>query len=428
MDTFDVPIPAYAPPSCSIVWGLLRELQNDERAVDLGLSLTANENILSKVRASVLATPLESRYHLGPDAGPGGLAANGVLALERVGAEVACERLGAAGVDFRPLSGVHAMMSTLLALTDPGDDVYSIPPAHGGHFATSEILRRAGRTSRFLPWDAARFDIDLAALAEDVRTWGAPRLIFLDPGMTLFPLALRELRAALGPEPRIVYDGSHTLGLLFGGEFQAPLAEGCDVVQGNTHKSFPGPQKAMVAFRDIEGAAKFSRAMDGGLVSSQHTHHTVALLLAVLEMREYGRAYAGQLLRNATAFAAALERSGFRLVQRDGIPTRSHVIAVEETGDVPVREACARLMQVGVSTNARPFAGRTVLRLGVQELTRRGMKETEMEAVAHWMGGLLLDGVDPARVRSAVRELRGSFSQVDFAFDRLASLLHPVAH
>ena len=408
------------------IWSLLRDIHRDCKSVDTGLSLTANENVMSRLSSSMLSTALESRYHLGDDCGSTTLASKGgllyrrltgVMALESAAREAALKMLSASHIDFRPLSGVHAMNTTLLSVTEPGDAIYSFSPAAGGHFATANILKRAARYSRYLPWDPANFDIDFSRLAEDIKENGRPKLVFLDHGATLFPLNIRKLRALVGAHALIAYDVSHTLGLIFGGEFQSPLRDGCDILQGNTHKSFPGPQKAMIAFRDQEIGAKVSKAMDDGLVSSQHTHHSAALYLAILEMEQYGRAYAQQMIKNAKALANELGAQGFSLISRKGESTNSHVVLINACGELPVRSACEQLMRAGISTNSRPFQGQDILRFGVQELTRRGMKEAEMTKIACLMARLLLKDEDAPSIKKEVFELRQRFNKVHFSFD-----------
>ncbi|WP_437324489.1 hypothetical protein [Sorangium sp. So ce381] len=407
---------------------MLERVSEEAREVGHTLSLTANENVMSRTAAAILSSEFESRYHLGDDslgrvvpaATKGALHYRGlpaVFELEKLASEITTARLGAAAVDFRPLSGVHAMMTTLLALTRPGDIVLSLPPEVGGHFASRALVQSMGRISLFLPWDAQALDVEAGALGADIARYGAPRLVLLDPGMPLFPFRLDRLREALPRETIVVYDASHTLGLIFGGCFQDPLAEGADVLQGNTHKTFPGPQKAMVALRDEGLSAIYRDAMNQGLVSSQHTHHALALYVTVLEMERFGRAYAEQVQRNAAALGNALLARGLGVFTHRSEVTRSHIVLVDRTANFAAEEACRLLLRAGLSTNSRPFGGMQVLRLGVQELTRRGMREAEMTYLAKIFARLLVHGEDPARVRPDVLALRVEFPRVTYSFD-----------
>ena len=57
------------------------------------------------------------------------------------------------------------------------------------------------------------------------------------------------------------------------------------------------------------------------------------------------------------------------------------------------------------------------LRLGVQELTRHGMGPGQMQDVATCFRRVLIDGVDPARVKSEVAAVRERFTEVHYCFD-----------
>jgi len=57
------------------------------------------------------------------------------------------------------------------------------------------------------------------------------------------------------------------------------------------------------------------------------------------------------------------------------------------------------------------------IRLGVQEMTRAGMKEPEMQVIAGLFKKCLMDG---KYVGEEVRELRRAFQQVHYSFDELA--------
>jgi glycine hydroxymethyltransferase len=57
------------------------------------------------------------------------------------------------------------------------------------------------------------------------------------------------------------------------------------------------------------------------------------------------------------------------------------------------------------------------IRLGVQEMTRFGMKEKEMEVIADLFKRCLIDG---KYVGDQVKEFRGQFQDVHYSFDQSA--------
>ena len=57
------------------------------------------------------------------------------------------------------------------------------------------------------------------------------------------------------------------------------------------------------------------------------------------------------------------------------------------------------------------------IRLGVQELTRIGMKESEMIEIASLMRRLLIEEEPVIKVKSDVKALKNDFQNVHYSFD-----------
>lgn len=404
---------------------LIAGVQAEVSARRDSVSLAAFENVLSHTARSVLAVPLADRYLIGraedrPSGSSwinGGLMCTGypgIDLLEAAATEAARGMFGAAWVDFRPLSGLHATICTVTTMTAPGELVYSIDPMEGGHFATRGLLKSTGRASAYLPWRDGT--VDLAAFAAQWARWPG-RMVLFDHGIPQRAIPVAEIRAVVGPEPRLVYDASHTLGVIAGGAFQDPLAEGCDVLQGNTHKSFPGAHKGLVAFADAAVGREMSDRMGGALVSSQNTGATLANFVTTLELAEHGRAYAAQMLANRAALAGALRAEGGEV--REGC---THVLLVAAISGRSGYDLTADLIACGIHLNARPIGGRVLLRLGVQEVTRRGLGSDDLVDLAALISRVARDGRS-GRVQADVLALARAFPDVHYSFDEHAGRL-----
>ncbi|MGM0509673.1 MAG: serine hydroxymethyltransferase, partial [Thermoplasmatota archaeon] len=57
------------------------------------------------------------------------------------------------------------------------------------------------------------------------------------------------------------------------------------------------------------------------------------------------------------------------------------------------------------------------IRLGAQELTRLGMKESEMDEVAEFIKRIVMDKEDPKKVKEDVTEFRKNFQEIHYCFD-----------
>jgi glycine/serine hydroxymethyltransferase len=173
----------------------------------------------------------------------------------------------------------------------------------------------------------------------------------------------------------------------------------------------------MIHFRDYVQAARIADALTSGLVSSQHTHHSLALYVTILEMWAFGREYAAQMLKNAQRLGRELRASGFNLLERDGEFTASNILLLRDTRPGWHVEACRKLYACGIATNSRHAFGQEVIRMGVQEITRQGMTESDMAPVAAFLRRALLDGERPDRVKADAVKFNKSFTDVHYSFD-----------
>ncbi len=80
--------------------------------------------------------------------------------------------------------------------------------------------------------------------------------------MTLFPVPVAKMGEIVHPwGGRVFFDGAHKPGLIGGGQFQDPLAEGAAVMTGSAGKAYRGPQSGIVVWNDPELAAPLFHAI-----------------------------------------------------------------------------------------------------------------------------------------------------------------------
>jgi glycine hydroxymethyltransferase len=171
---------------------------------------------------------------------------------------------------------------------------------------------------------------------------------------------------------------------------------------------------------DDEGAAKYWPAADRGVFpgssSNHHLHSLPALLVAIREMQAHAQTYAAQIVANAQALGKALDAEGIAVEARDFGYTRSHQIAVSVSaygGGVPVakrledNDVIVNYNLLPRDTDARHPSG---LRIGVQEMTRYGMKEPQMQRLAELIAG----AIKGSNVKADVNKLRADFPELQF--------------
>ncbi|MER6687341.1 PfkB family carbohydrate kinase [Streptomyces olivaceoviridis] len=226
---------------------------------------------------------------------------------------------------------------------------------------------------------------------------------------------LQGLREIVGPETAIHYDASHTLGLIAGGAWQQPLAEGADTLGGSTHKTYPGPHKGLLATNDAGLAARLDEHASY-FVSHHHPADVVALAVAAAEMETRGHEYAHATVANARRLGAALAGRGFTVCGEKAGFTDCHQLWIDIAPLMDAEEASRRLFEAGIVVNAIPLPHITApagLRLGVQELTWAGMRKEGIDELAEVFTAVLRDGQDPAHSAARTRALAEALALED---------------
>jgi glycine/serine hydroxymethyltransferase len=262
----------------------------------------------------------------------------------------------------------------------------------------------------------------LAGLLESHK----PELVVFGKSMFLYREPVRfvaDIVRGWKDRPVLMYDMAHVLGLY--GAFQAPFDEGANVVTGSTHKTFFGTQRGVVAgnfpkdsplrtlWLEIKG-----RAFPGS-TSNHHLGTLLGLLMAAYEMNAFKEPYQNQVRANARAFAKALHAHGIPVEgdAADGY-TETHQVIIRVKAFGPGMEIARRLEENNVLANyqALPddatFLESSGIRLGVQEMTRFGMKEKDFDTLAGLMSDIIVRN-RPAR--DEVARYRKNFLTMGFS-------------
>lgn len=389
------------------------------------VSLTANENVLSDTARSIGQSRHYDRYFFDCQVLPGYRYAanyNGmqvetfpeVLAL-RDRAESATRHLFAADyVEFRLLSGVHCTMAMVAALTRPNDVVLSICPHSGGHFATAHIVQKLGRHhEKFKLTSAGGPDLD--GFESIIRRFGNRiSAVIFDHGMTTHPIPVAPVRRKLDELglhlTLILYDASHVLGLIAGNGFPNPLDEGADVLQGNTHKSFAGPHRALVVSRNPRIAERINSEVSAGLVSSPQLPSLLQLFVTILEMEKYAAAYSKKMIGNAALLATCLDHLPLLNIP----PTGTHIVLLEGES---VSAIATKLNEAGIRVNDKKLTSKSYLRLGVQEVTRLGIDDDGIQMLGQIIRDLIM-GQREDKIASRLELVSSTLTHVGYSFDR----------
>jgi glycine hydroxymethyltransferase len=386
------------------------------------INLIASENITSISVREALASDLSHRYAEGL---PGKRLYEGckfIDQIENITIDLSKKLFNAEHSNVQPVSGVVANIAAFFALADYGDRMMALEVPFGGHISHANVSAAGIRGLKVSahPFDQQRMNIDPEAMKKDIIE-KKPKIVLLGGSLFLFPHPVEDAREAADEvDAQVMYDGAHVLGLIGGGKFQDPLAEGADLLVGSTHKTLPGPQGGIILCTDVLKDI-IDEAVFPGVVSNHHLHHLAALGIALAEMMEFGQDYADQIIRNAKALAQNLHELGFNVLCEDLDFTESHQVAMDVSNIGSAAKIAKTLEKNNIILNKNLLPWDDVnqsnnpsgIRVGTQELTRRGLKESHMAEVAEFIKKV---AIDEKNVKSEVYGFIHPYNTVNYAF------------
>ncbi|HEY4822878.1 MAG TPA: serine hydroxymethyltransferase [Candidatus Bathyarchaeia archaeon] len=401
------------------------------------LPLIASENIPSPAVREAILSDFGNRYAEGWTGERVYAGCKFIDQVEQLCIDLAKELFRVEFADVRPISGVCANLVAYTTFTNPGDTMMALAIPAGGHISmgkkefggTAGAVR--GLNVEYFPFDTEEMNIDVDATEKKVKklvTEGKkPALAMLGGSVLPFPHPVSELASVFHDHgANVCFDAAHVAGLVAGGQFQDPMHEGADAMTASTHKTLPGPQGGLILSKSENGDA-IKRATFPGNVSNHHLHHLAGKAVMFAEMMAFGKEYASQIVKNAKALAQTLNERGFQVLGEKKGFTKSHVLVADITkyGDGKVIEKKLEDANIILNRNLLPYdikAGRHFeapggIRCGVSEVTRLGMKESDMEEVAELMTRVVVKGEDSRKVAKDVAEFRKDFNRVQYAFE-----------
>lgn len=397
------------------------------------IPLIASENVTSPAVREAISCDFQHRYAEG---WPGERVYAGCKYIDQV--ELRCMDLAqkywrADFADVRPISGVMANLIAYTALSKPGDLLMCLEIPDGGHISHNLTSKNVhGLQIQYLDFNSKEMVVDIDKSSKKIREL-KPQIVVLGASVFLFPHPVKELsEVAHEVGARLMYDAAHVAGLIGSGYFQQPLKEGADIMTLSTHKTFPGPQHGCIlGNKNEEIHKKIKSAVFPYLQSNHHLHNVAGFAIALTEMLEFGKEYHKYVIENAKSLAQALNERGFTMLMEHKGFTESHTILMDITkfgktvGYGATIEKLLEDANIIANRNLIPGdfeAGRRFqdpggLRMGTSEVTRLGMKRSEMIQIAELMKKIVIDRKDPKLVKEEVREFRKQFQHVKYCFE-----------
>jgi glycine hydroxymethyltransferase len=374
------------------------------------LELIASENFTSAAVMAAQGSVLTNKYAEGL---PHKRYYGGCEYVDQI-EEIAIDRVkqlfGATAANVQPHSGAQANFAVFLSLLEPGDKIMGMDLSHGGHLTHGSPVNVSGKWFQVQHYgvDQTTEQLDYDKI-RDLAKKDRPKLLIC--GYSAYPRIIdfakfREIADEVGA--LLMADIAHIAGLVATGHHPNPIPY-CDVVTTTTHKTLRGPRGGLIMTRDAELGKKFDKAVFPGTQGGPLEHVIAAKAVAFGEaLQPSFKTYCGQVIVNAQAMAAQLQKRGFKIVSGG---TDNHLMLVDlRSIGMTGKQADLLVSEVNITANKNtvPFDPESPfvtsgLRLGTPAMTTRGMGETEFVEIANIIADRLLSPTDD-RVATECRD------------------------
>jgi len=384
-------------------------------------NLNPATNVMNPKAEALLASGIGSRPSLGYPGDKYEMGLEAIEEIEVIAAELAAEVFDAKFAEIRVPSGAIANLYGFMATCKPGDTIIAPPATVGGH-VTHHDAGCAGLYGLNIvqaPVRADGYTVDVDAL-RDLARQVKPKLITIGGSLNLFehPVAeARDIADEVGAW--VMFDAAHQCGIIAGKAWKNPLAEGAHFMTMSTYKSLGGPAGGLIVSNDAEIAQRLDAIAFPGMTANFDAAKSAALAVTMLDWRDYGRAYADEMITMSKAMAEALAAKGLPVFQGAGGYTQSHQFAVEAAAYGGGQAASKTLRKAGflacgIGLPIADVAGdMNGLRIGTPELVRWGMTAKDAPELARLIAAALVSN-DPAGLAGEVSHWRKSFDRLHF--------------
>ena len=353
------------------------------------LELIASENIVSEPVMMAMGTVLTNKYAEGY---PGKRYYGGcqyVDVVESIAIERAKKLFGCDYANVQPHSGAQANMAVFIAMLKPGDTVMGMNLDQGGHLTHGSPVNFSGMYFNIVSYGVNSEGFIDYDEVEKLAMESRPKLIIAGAsayGRTIDFKRFREIADKTGAY--LMVDMAHIAGLVAAGLHPSPIPY-ADVVTTTTHKTLRGPRGGMIlANKEAAEKFNFNKAIFPGTQGGPLEHVIAAKAVCLGEaLKPEFKAYQEQVVKNAKALAAALQKQGFQVLTGG---TDNHLMLVDlrnvEISGKDLQNRCDEVY-ITLNKNAVPGDPRSPfvtsgVRIGTPAVTTRGLVESDMEKIA----------------------------------------------
>jgi glycine hydroxymethyltransferase len=414
----------------TVVFNLIRKELERQRH---GIELIASENFTSLQVMQAMGSVMTNKYAEGY---PGKRYYAGCEIVDQT-EQLAIDRLkqvfNIEYANVQPHSGAQANAAVALAVLKAGDPTLGLDLSMGGHLTHGAAVNYSGKLYQPHFYGVTREEglIDYEMMAEQAKKH-RPKLIFC--GASAYSrdwdyARVRQIADEVGA--LVMADIAHPAGLIAKKLLKDPF-DHCHIVTSTTHKTLRGPRGGIIMMRkdfenpfglnDIKGNIRMmSNLLDMAVFPGtqggplEHVIAAKAVAFGEILSDEFTQ-YAGQVVKNAQAMAAALTNLGYQIISGG---TDNHLVLIDlRNKNISGKKAEQALVLADITANKNmvPFDDKSAfvtsgIRLGVPAVTTRGMKENDMQFVVNCIDKILMNAEDTSIINAVKKEVNSFMTQ-----------------
>jgi glycine hydroxymethyltransferase len=412
------------------IFSLIQEEFNRQQH---GLELIASENFTSDQVMRAMGNVMTNKYAEGY---PGKRYYGGCEVVDK-SEQLCIDRAKAIfNVEFanvQPHSGAQANAAVMLALLKPGDKILGLDLSMGGHLTHGSAVNFSGKLYQPLFYGVKKEDglVDYDMM-EKVALEEKPKLIICGASAYSRDWDYARVRAIADKINALVLcDMSHPAGLIAKGLLNSPF-EHCHIVTSTTHKTLRGPRGGIILMKtDFENPMGITNpkgeirmmsdllnlAVFPGTQGGPLEHVIAAKAVAFHEiMQDDFMSYSKQVVANAKAMETAFKELNYDIISGG---TDNHLLLIDlRNKNISGKKAENTLVKADITINKNmvPFDDKSPfitsgIRVGVPAITTRGLKESDMKTVVHWIDSILMNTENEQNIVKVKGEINEFMSQ-----------------
>ena len=376
-----------------------------------GMELIASENYVSEAVLEALGSVFTNKYSEGY---PGRRYYGGqdyTDVVETLAIERAKKLFGAEHVNVQPHSGAPANMIAYNAVLAPGDTVLGMDLSHGGHLTHGHPLTLSAHIYKFIGYKTGKDGLIDYKELEKLALEHKPKLILAGFSAYTRQVDYKKFQAIAKKAGAIsMFDIAHIAGLVAGKAIVNPVPY-FDIVTTTTHKTLRGPRGGMIMCKK-EFAKAIDKSAFPGFQGGPHMNNIAAKAVAFGEaLKPSFKTYAKQVIKNAKVLETELTKMGYKIMFGG---TDYHMVLIDVMGSKGVtgKQAEVALDEAGITVNKnmipddpRSPMDPSGIRVGVQAITSRGMKEKEIKKIVSWIDAIITNHSDKKKLSSLRKEV-----------------------